>query len=117
MKVFVIGAGQVGFTIVEALHSEHELTVLDLDAGRLNAVGHRFDVVTVEGNGASRRNLQAAGVEQADLFIACTSRDESNIIAGDAGPEARPRREDDRPHDATSSTSRSGTSASWTSTS
>jgi len=37
--------------------------------------------VTVEGNGASRRTLQGAGIEGCDLVIACTSRDESNIIA------------------------------------
>ena len=81
MRIFVIGAGQVGSTIVKALHDEHDLVVLDLDAGRLNALSHRFDVVTVEGNGASRRTLQEAGVRDADLLIACTSRDESNIIS------------------------------------
>ena len=31
VKIFVIGAGQVGTTIVEALHGEHDVTVLDLD--------------------------------------------------------------------------------------
>jgi trk system potassium uptake protein TrkA len=81
LKIFVIGAGQVGSTIVEALHGEHDLTALDIDAARLNALSHRFDVVTFEGNGASRRTLQEAGVGDADLLIACTSRDETNIIA------------------------------------
>jgi Trk K+ transport system NAD-binding subunit len=37
VKVFVIGAGQVGSTIVEALQDEHEVTVVDLDRARLNA--------------------------------------------------------------------------------
>ena len=93
MKIFVIGAGQVGVTIVEALHAEHQLTVFDLDAARLNSLAYRYDVVTVEGNGASRRTLQEAGVAQADLLIACTSRDESNIIsamlAKKLAPEAK----------------------------
>ena len=35
----------------------------------------------MEGNGASRRVLSEAGVTEADLLIACTSRDESNIVA------------------------------------
>jgi trk system potassium uptake protein TrkA len=81
VKIFVIGAGQVGTTIVEALHNEHDLVVLDLEPSRLSALTHRFDVATVEGNGASRRTLQEAGIAGADLLIACTSRDEPNIIA------------------------------------
>ena len=81
MKIFVIGAGQVGATIVQALHDEHELTVFDLDEERLAAISQRYDVHTVEGNGASRRVLAGAGITGADLLIACTSRDESNIVA------------------------------------
>jgi len=93
MRIFVIGAGQVGSTIVEALHAEHDLTVIDLDGGRLSALAYRFDIKTVQGNGASRRALQAAGIAQADLVIACTSRDEPNIIAAllarSLAPEAK----------------------------
>ena len=81
MKIFVIGAGQVGATIVQALHDEHELTVFDLDEERLAAISQRYDVATVEGNGASRRVLSEAGITNADLLIACTSRDESNIVS------------------------------------
>jgi trk system potassium uptake protein len=81
MRIFIIGAGQVGSTIIEALHNEHELTVVDEDSSRLEAVSSRFDIGTVEGNGASRRVLADAGLEGSDLLIACTSRDEVNIIA------------------------------------
>jgi trk system potassium uptake protein len=81
MKIVVIGAGQVGSTIVEALHDEHAVTVIDLDGSRLNAIGHRHDVTTIEGNGATRSVLQEAGISHADLLIACSSRDEPNIIA------------------------------------
>jgi trk system potassium uptake protein TrkA len=81
LRIIVIGAGQVGTTIVEALHDEHDLTILDLDQTRLAKLAYRYDVKTIEGNGASRRALQDAGVREADLVIACTSRDETNIIA------------------------------------
>ena len=82
MKVFLIGAGQVGTTIVEALHEDHEITVLDNEASRLRAIAGRFDVVTYEGDGTSRKDLANAGVGSADLVIACTSRDEVNLVAG-----------------------------------
>ncbi|MFL5689044.1 MAG: Trk system potassium transporter TrkA [Chloroflexota bacterium] len=81
MNIFVVGAGQVGTTIVQALHDEHNVTVFDLDEARLAALVARYDVATVEGNGASRRVLSAAGVTNADLLIACTSRDEANIVS------------------------------------
>jgi trk system potassium uptake protein TrkA len=81
VKIVVLGAGQVGTTIVEALHGEHEVTVVDLDTGRLQALSHRYDVRTVAGNGATRRVLQDSGIGKATLMIACTSRDEINLVA------------------------------------
>ena len=82
VKILVIGAGQVGTTIIEALGAEHTITVVDTDAARLSALSYRYDVLTTEGNGASRRVLQDAGIAETDLVIACTSRDEVNIVAG-----------------------------------
>jgi trk system potassium uptake protein len=81
MKIFVIGAGQVGSTVVEALHHDHDLTMIDLDRNRLTSLANRYDIAAVEGNGASRRTLKQAGIEKVDLLIACTSRDEVNIVA------------------------------------
>jgi trk system potassium uptake protein TrkA len=82
VRVFLIGAGQVGSTIVEALHEDHEITVLDTEASRLQALTSRYDVAVFEGDGTSRKDLRAARVEDADLVIACTSRDEANLVAG-----------------------------------
>jgi trk system potassium uptake protein TrkA len=82
VRIFLIGAGQVGTTVVEALHSDHELTVLDTEASRLRALAERFDVATYEGDGTSRKDLADAGVADVDLVIACTSRDEANLVAG-----------------------------------
>ncbi len=82
MRVFLIGAGQVGTTIVEALHDEHEITVVDTETSRLQALTARFDVAFFEGDGTSRKDLAAAGAANADLVIACTSRDEVNLVAG-----------------------------------
>jgi trk system potassium uptake protein TrkA len=81
VKIVLLGAGQVGATIVEALHAEHDVTVIDLDAARLRDVSYRYNLRPVHGNGATRRVLQEAGIGSADLFIACTSRDEINLVA------------------------------------
>jgi trk/ktr system potassium uptake protein len=90
MKIFVIGAGQVGSTVVEALHHEHQITLIDLDRSRLQSLAHQYDISTAEGNGASRRTLQDAGIRDADLLIACTSRDEVNIVAATLAKKVSP---------------------------
>jgi trk system potassium uptake protein TrkA len=82
VRVFLIGAGQVGVTIVEALHEDHDVTVLDTEVSRLHALSARFDVAVYEGDGTSRKDLAAAGIADADLVIGCTSRDEVNLVAG-----------------------------------
>ena len=81
MRIFVIGAGLVGTAVVEALHDDHDVTVVDLDARRVNKLARSFDVIAVAANASSRRQLTRAGLADSDLVIACTSRDEVNIVA------------------------------------
>jgi len=81
MKIFMVGAGQVGTTILEALRGEHEFTVVDRDHERLAELVQTYGVAVVEGDGTSRRVLKQGGIAEADLFISCTSHDEANLIA------------------------------------
>jgi trk system potassium uptake protein len=81
MKVIVLGAGNVGRAVVDALHDEHELTLIDTDAERLSALADRYDVRTVEGNGTTKRVMREAGVQDADLLIACSPREDANLVS------------------------------------
>ena len=80
MKIVVLGAGNVGRAVVEALHSEHEMTVVDVDDARLTPLADRYDVRTVEGNGTTKRVMREAGIQHADLLIACSPREEANLV-------------------------------------
>ena len=80
MKVIVLGAGHVGQTVVDALHEEHELAVIDVDTVRLVALADRYDVRTVQGDGTTRKIVQKADVDRADLLIACSPREEANLV-------------------------------------
>ena len=81
MRIIVLGAGNVGRAVVEALHDEHELTLIDTNADRLSALADRYDVRTVEGNGTTKRVMREAGVEDADLLIACSPREDANLVS------------------------------------
>ena len=80
MKIIVLGAGHVGRTLVDALHREHEVTVIDVDGARLEAFADAYDVRTVQGDGATRRVVRQAGVDQADLLLACSPREGANLV-------------------------------------
>lgn len=82
MKIIIIGAGQVGATLAENLASEdNDITVIDMDGNRLRELQDRLDIQTVEGNGAHPDVLDRAGCNDADMLIAVSNQDETNMIA------------------------------------
>ena len=81
MKIIVVGIGKVGFTVADQLSNEHhDVTIVDTNEKVLNAVLNNLDVIAVHGNGASRKVLSEAGVEESDLVIALTGSDEINLL-------------------------------------
>ncbi|MFC8984197.1 Trk system potassium transporter TrkA [Streptomyces sp. NPDC057115] len=80
MRVIVVGAGQVGHTVVKSLAETHDCTVIDVDRARLDALSHAYDVRVTHGSGTRRETLLRAGVADAELVLACTSRDEVNLV-------------------------------------
>ena len=82
MNILILGAGRVGESVAESLVSEHnDITVIDIDPARLSALQDRLDLKGVAGDGIQPSVLRAAGIEDADLFIACAPMDETNLVA------------------------------------
>lgn len=82
MKIIILGAGQVGGSLAAELASEaNDITVIDTDAVRLRELGDRLDIRTVFGRGSFPTVLRQAGADDADMLIAVTSSDETNMIA------------------------------------
>lgn len=82
MNVVILGAGRVGESVAESLVSErNDITVIDTDPQRLRALQDRLDLRGVAGNGIQPSVLRDAGIEDADMFIACAPLDETNLVA------------------------------------
>ena len=82
MKILVAGAGKVGKTLTEELTSEgHDITLIDSNTKVLEEVMSRYDVITLQGNAASKAVLEEAGIDQMDVFIAATNADEVNLLS------------------------------------
>ncbi|MFB6303353.1 MAG: Trk system potassium transporter TrkA [Haloferacaceae archaeon] len=81
MRVVVIGAGLVGSTVAADLNENHDVVVVDRDPDRVDELTYSLDVLAVEGDGTSLGVLEEAGVADADMVIASTNDDETNIVA------------------------------------
>ncbi|MBY4840903.1 Trk system potassium transporter TrkA [Pantoea sp. DY-5] len=82
MKIIILGAGQVGGTLAENLVGENnDITVVDSDATRLRVLQDKFDLRVVHGHGSHPRILREAGAEDADMLVAVTNSDETNMVA------------------------------------
>jgi trk system potassium uptake protein TrkA len=82
MKIIILGAGQVGTSVAANLVSEaNDITVVDHNPDLLRELQDRFDLRTVLGHGAHPDVLRSAGAEDADMIIAVTNSDETNMVA------------------------------------
>lgn len=82
MRIIILGAGRVGESVAESLVSEqNDITLIDPDPQRLRYLEDKLDLRGVVGNGIQPSVLRRAGAEDADLFIACATLDETNLVA------------------------------------
>lgn len=81
LKIIIVGCGKVGQTLVEQLCNEgHDITIIDRNTTRLQEITNLYDVMGLNGNGASYGVQMEAGIENADLIIAVTGSDELNLL-------------------------------------
>lgn len=82
MRIVILGAGRVGSSVAENLVSEaNDITVVDTDPARLRKLQDRLDLRTVIGNAGHPEILARAGARDADLILAVTQSDETNLVA------------------------------------
>ncbi|MCR5417078.1 MAG: Trk system potassium transporter TrkA [Pseudobutyrivibrio sp.] len=102
LKIIIVGCGKVGRTLVDRLSKEgHDIVVIDKNQDTINSLVNLYDIMGIQGNGASYNTQLEAGITDADLIIAVTNSDELNLLCctiakqvGDCASIARVRNPD-----------------------
>ena len=82
MKIIILGAGQVGGSLALSLANEsNDITLVDSDASVLHEIQDRADLRTVIGHAAHPSVLEQAGARDANMVVALTNSDETNMVA------------------------------------
>lgn len=82
MKVIIVGAGEVGFHIARHLALENkDVVVVDKSPAATRRISDNLDVQIVMGSGSSPVVLEEAGIQQAEIILAVTNSDETNLVA------------------------------------
>lgn len=83
MRILILGAGQVGSTVAHSLAREeaNDITVVDRNSELLQDLQERLDIRTVCGHASHPDILRDAGADEADMVVAVTDSDETNMIA------------------------------------
>ena len=82
MRIVIVGAGKLGYSIAELLSNEEfDVVLVDQDEVRLEAAKNTLDVLTITANGASPITMNDPDIRAADILIAVTAGDEVNMVA------------------------------------
>ena len=81
MKIIIVGCGKVGYAIARQMEQEkHDIVMVDNEIAHLTKADNTLDVMCIHGSGASISVLMDAGVRSADLVIAVTGVDDTNMV-------------------------------------
>lgn len=81
MYIVIAGGGIIGFHIASLLAEEgQEVVVVEQSEEALENIRRQLDVKTVHGNAATPKVLREAEVDRADLVLAVTNSDETNMV-------------------------------------
>ena len=82
MKILIVGAGEVGFHIASHLARENkDVVIIDKDPAAIRHVSDNIDVQVVNGPGSSPVILEESGIKEAEILLAVTDSDETNLVA------------------------------------
>lgn len=88
MKIVIVGCGRVGSTLARRfVDLGHSVSVVDKDRSAFQRLGEGFPGRTVAGLGFDEEVLNRAGIADADVLLAFTGGDNSNLMTAQIGRE------------------------------
>ena len=81
MYIVIVGCSEVGYHLTKVLlASGHEVVVVEKRAERCQLLSDESGIVTLQGDGTDERILRKTGIIRADMLVAVTGRDETNLV-------------------------------------
>ena len=80
MKVVVAGAGALGRMVARYVRDAHDVTVIENDEARADALRSELGVTVLLGDADEPAVQLQAGVDRSDVFVAATGHDEDNLV-------------------------------------
>jgi trk system potassium uptake protein len=82
MYVIIMGGGRLGLQLgLDLIADDKDVTIIEKDADRCKFVASQLDTMVICGSGTDRKTLENAEINEADVFVAATGNDESNLLA------------------------------------
>lgn len=80
MDIIIIGGGKVGYYLLKSLHKKHEVVLIEKNRAVCEKIAQEFNDLILWGDGTSLDVLKDASIENANVVVAATGKDEENII-------------------------------------
>lgn len=82
MYIVILGGGRVGLSLADRLiiHG-YDVTIIESDEEACNQATEQLDAMVIRGNGTDTKTLEDANIEDANVFVATTGNDESNLLS------------------------------------
>ncbi len=82
MNIIISGCGKIGLTILESLVNEgHDVTAIDTSSTVIEEISNLYDVIGITGNCTDCDTLKEARIEDAELYVAVSGSDETNMLS------------------------------------
>jgi len=81
MRIVIIGAGEVGTFLANNLSDEHDIVIIEKDRHQIEYAKEHLDALVIHGEGDNPNVLKQAEIEKADIMLAVSGNDRTNILA------------------------------------
>lgn len=80
MDIIIVGGGKVGYYLLKSLHKQHEVILIEKNREVCEKIAEEFNDMILWGDGTDLDVLKDAAIENANVVVAATGKDEENII-------------------------------------